>query len=67
MNQDHQDLRPEYSSELITSGQRGKYAEHYRKGTNVVVIDPALHKLFPDSVSVNRALRDYAREHCMGV
>ena len=53
------ELKPEYSEELITSGVRGKYAKSYRKGTNVVLIDPDLHKLFPDSKSVNKALRDY--------
>ena len=37
-------------------------AEHHlalRPGTNVAIIDPDLHKLFPDSDAVNRALRDY--------
>ena len=31
----------------------------YREGTNVVLIDPDLQKIFPDSDAVNRALRDY--------
>ena len=56
-------LRAEYPADLIKSGVRGKYASRYRKGTNVVVIDPDLHKIFPDSESVNRALRQYAEEH----
>ena len=56
-------LRPEYPASLIKSGVRGKYAARYREGTNVVAIDPDLHKLFPDSESVNRALRQYAEEH----
>jgi len=38
---------------------RGKYAKRYREGTNVVLIDPDLHKLFPTSEAVNRALREY--------
>ncbi len=58
-------LRREYSPGLIKSGKRGKYAKRYREGTNVVLIEPALHKLFPDSESVNRALREYAEEHQM--
>jgi hypothetical protein len=58
-------LRPEYSAELIESGERGKYARRYREGTNIALIDPDLHKLFPDSESVNRALRKYAEEHQM--
>ena len=56
-------LRSEYSADLIKSGVRGKYARRYREGTNVVVIDPDLYKLFPNSESVNRALRQYAQEH----
>jgi hypothetical protein len=60
MSSDKDSLRDEYPPELIKSGVRGKYTKQYRKGTNVVLIDPDLHKLFPDSESVNRALRAYA-------
>ena len=56
-------LREEYPADLIQSGERGKHAERYREGTNVVLIDPDLRRLFPDSESVSRALRDYASEH----
>lgn len=59
MSDDKDTLRQEYPSDLIKSGIRGKYVEKYRQGTNVVLIDPDLHKIFPDSESVNRALRDY--------
>ena len=59
MSNDKDTLRDEYPEELIRSGVRGKYAKAYREGTNVVVIDPDLHELFPDSDAVNRALRDY--------
>ena len=59
MNSDKDTLRDEYPEELIRSGARGKYATRYREGTNVVLIDPDLQKIFPDSDSVNRALRDY--------
>jgi hypothetical protein len=59
MSDDEDTLRKEYPPELIKSGVRGKYAKRYREGTNVVVIDPDLHKLFPDSEAVNRALREY--------
>jgi len=58
-------MRPEYSAELIKSGIRGKYAKRYREGTNVVPIDPELKKLFPNAEAVNRALRQYAKEHKM--
>ncbi len=56
MNSDKDTLRDEYPEDLIKSGVRGKYVQKYREGTNVVLIDPDLHKLFPDSEAVNRAL-----------
>lgn len=60
MNGDKDELRAEYSPELIRSGTRGKFAERYRhEGSNVALIDSDLHTLFPDSEAVNRALRDY--------
>lgn len=60
MGSKNDDLRPEYPDELIKSGERGKYAKRYREeGTNVVLIDPELQGHFPDSASVNRALREY--------
>lgn len=59
MNSDKDTLRDEYPEDLIRSGVRGKYAKRYREGTNVVLIDPDLQKVFPDSDAVNRALRDY--------
>jgi hypothetical protein len=39
------------------AGERGKYAERYAQGSNVVVLSPDVAKSFPDSESVNRALR----------
>jgi hypothetical protein len=59
MKSDKDTMRKEYPENLIKSGVRGKYAKAYREGTNVVLIDPDLHKLFPNSEAVNRALRDY--------
>ena len=59
MSNDKDTLREEYPEELIKSGIRGKYTKSYREGTNIVLIDPDLHKLFPDSEAVNRALREY--------
>jgi len=60
MSNDKDTLRDEYPEDLIKSGVRGKYAKSYRESTNLVLIDPDLHKLFPDSEAVNRALREYA-------
>lgn len=59
MSNDKDTLRDEYPEDLIRSGIRGKYAAAYREGTNIVLIEPDLHKLFPDSEAVNRALREY--------
>jgi hypothetical protein len=59
MSSDNDTLRDEYPDDLIKSGARGKFARKYRKGTNMVLIDPHLHKVFPDSEAVNRALREY--------
>jgi len=57
------DLGSEHPPELIKSGERGKYAKRYREeGTNLVLIDPDLHELFPYSEAVNRALRDYVEK-----
>lgn len=60
---DEDTLRHEYPADLIKSGVRGEYAHRYRQGTNIVLVDPDLHKIFPDAESVNRALRKYAEEH----
>jgi hypothetical protein len=48
------EMRAKYD---FSSGVKGKYADRYRHGTNVVLIDPELAKFFPDSKSVNDALR----------
>lgn len=51
------DLLDEYD---FSQGVRGKYAERYRQGTNVVVLDPDVAEVFPDAASVNEALRALA-------
>lgn len=48
------EMRVEYD---FRGGVRGKYFERYQQGTNVVVIAPDLVEEFPDSDSVNEALR----------
>jgi hypothetical protein len=35
----------------------GKYAKQYAEGTNVIVLDPDVARVFPDSAAVNQALR----------
>jgi len=48
------EMREEYD---IRGGVRGKYYERYRKGTNVVLLEPDVAAVFRDAESVNRALR----------
>ena len=48
------ELLPHYD---FGGGVRGKYAERYATGTNLVLLDPDVARIFPDSESVNRALR----------
>jgi hypothetical protein len=55
---DKDEMREEYSTDIIRSGVRGKYAQRYREGSNVVVIDPDLSKAFPNANAVNQALRE---------
>ncbi len=55
---DKDEMREEYSADIIRSGVRGKYAQRYREGSNVVVIDPDLSKAFPNADAVNQALRE---------
>jgi hypothetical protein len=54
---DDDELRPEYDLSQLKGGVRGKYFKRATAGTNLVLIEPDLFALFPDSDSVNRALR----------
>lgn len=40
----------------LGKGVRGKYFRQYSQASNVVVLDPAIHKAFPTSEAVNQAL-----------
>ena len=51
------DLRAEYHRRDLGKLVRGKYASRLAKVSNVVVIDQALTKAFPNSEAVNAALR----------
>ena len=41
----------------FSKGVRGKYARRFAEGNNLVVLAPDVAKVFPDSNSVNDALR----------
>ncbi|MBU0567951.1 hypothetical protein KKC52_07870 [bacterium] len=52
------ELRPEYDlAKLLKGGVRGKYADRYREGTNLVLLSSDVAKVFPDEKAVNEALR----------
>ena len=44
----------------FSGGVRGKYARRYAEGTNVVVLDPDVARLFPNREAVNETLRAVA-------
>ena len=52
-------MREEYD---FSGGVRGKYAERFKDGTNVVLLDPDLAEKFPTTESVNKALRVYLKK-----
>jgi len=55
--QPEDELRPEYDLSLLKGGVRGKYAERYRAGTNLVLLSPDVAAAFPTDEAVNEALR----------
>jgi hypothetical protein len=54
-----QPIRGEYD---FSQGERGKYARRYAQGTNVIVLEPDVAKVFSDSKSVNVSLRNIIRQ-----
>ncbi len=57
VNRTSDDLRAEYNLSQLKGGVRGKYYRQATAGTNLVLVEPELAKVFPDTESVNRALR----------
>ncbi len=51
---DEDTMRPEYD---FSKAVRGVTAARYSRGTNVVVLEPDVVRLFPDATAVNDALR----------
>lgn len=48
------DMLDEYN---FSQGVRGKYAQRFAEGSNIIVLSPDVAEVFPDSESVNEALR----------
>jgi hypothetical protein len=51
-------MKKEYD---FSKGARGKYAGKYKAGTNIVLLDPDVAKVFKTPRSVNQALRSLTR------
>jgi hypothetical protein len=51
------ELRPEYDLSQLQGRVRGKYAQRYQAGTNLVRLEPDVARAFPDPKAVNEALR----------
>jgi hypothetical protein len=62
MNQKIDEMRPEYPKGTFQSGVRGKYAERYREGINIVKLDPDVAAVFKTDEKVNEALRELIRK-----
>jgi hypothetical protein len=51
------EMLPEYD---FSKGIREKYARRYARGSNVVVLEPDVAKIFPNAEAVNNSLRSLA-------
>ncbi len=61
IDEDSDELRPEYDLKKLKFVGRGIFAKRYRSGTNLVLLEPDVRKAFPDDESVNEALRVIAK------
>jgi hypothetical protein len=61
LDEDVDEMRPEYDFSKLKFVGRGIYAKRYRSGTNIVLLDRDVRKAFPDDRSVNEALRQVAK------
>jgi len=52
------EMRAEYD---FSGGVRGKYCQRYMESSNVVVLEPDVHKRFENSSAVDKALRSLIR------
>jgi hypothetical protein len=52
-------MRDEYD---FSGGVRGKYADRFKKGTRLVLLDPDVSEAFPTAEEVNETLRSVLRE-----
>ncbi len=55
---DDEEMEAEYD---FSGGVRGKYAKRFARGTNIIVLDPDVAKIFRNSKEVNEILRTLTR------
>jgi hypothetical protein len=55
------DMLPEYDFSKMKMVGRGIYADRFRSGTNLALLDRDVREAFPDDKSVNEALRVIAK------
>ena len=55
------EMRDEYDFASMKGGIRGKYAKAFEHTATTVLLDSDVAEIFPDSQSVNEALRTLAR------
>ena len=60
-DKDSDEMRPEYDLRKLKFVGRGIYAERFRAGTNIALLDRDVREAFPDDESVNEALRVIAK------
>jgi hypothetical protein len=58
---DDDEMLPEYDFSKMKLVGRGIYAERYRSGTNLVLLDSDVRKEFPDDKVINETLRAVAK------
>jgi hypothetical protein len=58
LNKEPDETLDEYD---FSRGVVGKYAKQYAEGTNIVLLDPDVAKVFPNSEAVNQVLRAIAQ------
>jgi len=61
LDDDLDEMRPEYDLGKLKFIGRGIYAKAYRSGTNLMLLDRDVRKAFPDDKSVNETLRAVAK------
>jgi hypothetical protein len=55
-NKEEPDMKPEYRFDY-SKARPNRFADAYKKGTSIVNLDSDVKESFPDSESVNEALR----------